>query len=108
MLRHQEPVRGLHWFPGGRLLMGESFSDAALRKVRKEIGLTAAVCRVLGTWNTLFEQSVRAPRQQASGRLASQPASQPDDWFFNPRIQKKTYKTLLFLVFSAPEWEKTL
>ena len=65
VLRHQEPVRGLHWFPGGRLLMGEGFSDAALRKVRKEIGLTAAVCRVLGTWNTLFEQSVRPPRQQA-------------------------------------------
>ena len=34
VLRHSEPVRGLHWFPGGRLLFGETFTEAALRKVR--------------------------------------------------------------------------
>ena len=33
VLRHSEPVRGLHWFPGGRLLFGETFTEAALRKV---------------------------------------------------------------------------
>ena len=74
VLRHSEPVRGLHWFPGGRLLFGETFTEAALRKVRalqapsyytkpslslhpvlfwrqvrKEIGLSATGCRVLGT-----------------------------------------------------------
>ena len=38
VLRHSEPVRGLHWFPGGRLLFGETFTEAALRKVR-------ALCR---------------------------------------------------------------
>ena len=40
VLRHSEPVRGLHWFPGGRLLFGETFTEAALRKVR-------ALCRLL-------------------------------------------------------------
>ena len=79
MLRHQEPVRGLHWFPGGRLLMGESFSDAALRKVRKEIGLTAAVCRVLGTWNTLFEQSV--PEAESKTTPTHVNAPKPDSGF---------------------------
>ena len=65
VLRHSEPVRGLHWFPGGRLLFGETFTEAALRtaslsgsrchtpsfwrQVRKEIGLSATGCRVLGT-----------------------------------------------------------
>ena len=57
VLRHAEPVRALYWYPGGRLLMGESFSDAALRKARKEIGLSASYCQTLGTWNTLFEKS---------------------------------------------------
>ena len=55
--RHAEPVRGLYWFPGGRLLMRETFFEAALRKSRKEIGLKISACKVLGTWNTLFERS---------------------------------------------------
>ena len=44
--------------------MGESFGDAAQRKVRKEIGLSSTFCRTLGTWNTLFERSAwGAPTQ---------------------------------------------
>lgn len=56
--RHTEPVRALHWFPGGRLLKGESFFEAARRKLRKEVNLTdVQPCALLGTWNTLFERS---------------------------------------------------
>ena len=57
LLRHAEPVKGLWWWPGGRLNFGESFADAALRKVKKEVGLHACFRQVLGTWNTLFERS---------------------------------------------------
>lgn len=45
--------RGLYWYPGGRLLMRESFFEAARRKVRKEVGLAdMTACKLLGTWNT--------------------------------------------------------
>ena len=57
--RHAEPVKGVYWWPGGRLLLGESFLEAALRKIRGELGGGGAIaCRgPLGTWNTLFERS---------------------------------------------------
>ena len=57
--RHAEPVKGVYWWPGGRMLMGETFAEAAIRKVKKEIGLNAVVCQghVLGVWNTFFERS---------------------------------------------------
>lgn len=57
VLRHAEPVKGVWWYPGGRLLMGESFAEAARRKVRRETGLQACFRQVLGTFNTLFEKS---------------------------------------------------
>ena len=55
--RHAEPVRGVYWFPGGRLLMGETFIEAAARKGHKETGLRIQVSEMLGTWNTFFERS---------------------------------------------------
>ena len=56
--RHAEPVKGIYWFPGGRLLLGEGFLEAAVRKVRHEIGVEVTPCaRPLGTWSTLFERS---------------------------------------------------
>lgn len=56
--RHSEPVKGLYWWVGGRLLLGESFAEAAVRKVSKELGVDATACaEPLGTWNTLFEMS---------------------------------------------------
>ena len=35
--RHAEPVRGLYWVSGGRLLRGETFAAAAVRKVRDHV-----------------------------------------------------------------------
>jgi 8-oxo-dGTP pyrophosphatase MutT (NUDIX family) len=37
--RASEPAKGLWWWPGGRLLKGESFFDAAKRKAQQETGL---------------------------------------------------------------------
>jgi ADP-ribose pyrophosphatase YjhB (NUDIX family) len=56
--RSCEPVKGVWWLPGGRLLKGETFFDAARRKAREETGITNVTCiQVLGVWNTFFPTS---------------------------------------------------
>ena len=56
--RGSEPVKGVWWLPGGRLLKGETFVAAATRKAREETGLTAIrPVQVLGVWNTFFPTS---------------------------------------------------
>lgn len=56
--RSSEPVKGVWWLPGGRLLKGETFFDAARRKAQQETGLTNVTCiQVLGVWNTFFPTS---------------------------------------------------
>jgi ADP-ribose pyrophosphatase YjhB (NUDIX family) len=58
VLRSSEPVKGVWWLPGGRLLKGESFFVAAKRKAQEETGLTNVTCiQVLGVWNTFFPTS---------------------------------------------------
>eukprot|EP00980_Cylindrotheca_fusiformis_P000312 scaffold73_cov118-Cylindrotheca_fusiformis.AAC.8 len=37
--RASDPAKGVWWWPGGRLLKGESFFDAAIRKAHQETGL---------------------------------------------------------------------
>ena len=45
-------------FIGGRLLKGETFFAAAIRKAKEETGLTdARPVQVLGVWNTFFPTS---------------------------------------------------
>ncbi|GKY93715.1 hypothetical protein MPSEU_000338600 [Mayamaea pseudoterrestris] len=56
--RSSEPVKGAWWWPGGRLLKGETFFDAAKRKARQEAGITNVNCiQILGVWNTFFPTS---------------------------------------------------
>ena len=56
--RVREPVKGVYWWPGGRLFFGESFFDASARLSSKDTGLTQVrPQRVLGTWSTVFEKS---------------------------------------------------
>jgi ADP-ribose pyrophosphatase YjhB (NUDIX family) len=56
--RSSEPAKGLWWLPGGRLLKGETFFQAAIRKARQETGLAAVEpIQVLGVWNTFFPTS---------------------------------------------------
>ncbi|VEU37370.1 unnamed protein product [Pseudo-nitzschia multistriata] len=56
--RSSEPVKGAWWWPGGRMLKGETFFDAAERKARQETGLSDVTCvQVLGIWNTFFPTS---------------------------------------------------
>ena len=56
--RATEPVKGVWWWPGGRLLKGETFFDAARRKAQQETGLTQVTpIQILGFWNTFFPTS---------------------------------------------------
>jgi len=56
--RSSEPVKGVWWLPGGRLLKGETFFAAAIRKAQEETGLTDVTpIQVLGVWNTFFPTS---------------------------------------------------
>tara|TARA_B110000305_G_C19244757_1_gene541757 strand:+ start:82 stop:858 length:777 start_codon:yes stop_codon:yes gene_type:complete len=56
--RKDEPAKGLWWFPGGRILKGETFFQAALRKTTEETGLSdAAAIQILGVYQTFFSKS---------------------------------------------------
>lgn len=56
--RASEPAKGLWWWPGGRLLKGETFFAAATRKAQQETGITnVKPIQVLGIWNTFFPTS---------------------------------------------------
>lgn len=56
--RASEPAKGLWWWPGGRILKGETFFDAAKRKAMQETGISdVEPIQVLGVWNTFFPKS---------------------------------------------------
>lgn len=58
VLRSSEPAKGIWWLPGGRLLKGETFFDAAVRKAKQEAGIDKVrPIQVLGVWNTFFPRS---------------------------------------------------
>ena len=58
MERASEPVKGVWWWPGGRMYKGETFFSAAVRKTKEETGLSdAKPIQVLGVWNTFFPTS---------------------------------------------------
>lgn len=54
--RKHEPARYKWWFPGGRLLKGESLKEAAVRKAREELGLGIEVEKKLGVYETNFSK----------------------------------------------------
>lgn len=61
--RGQEPLKGEYWVVGGRILMGEAAADAAVRKVRTEVGveLEARDLTFLGYYEDEFTSSAFGP-----------------------------------------------
>lgn len=55
LLRKNEPAAGQWWFPGGRVLFGETREDAARRKLEEECGLVATEFQEAGTFDIFLE-----------------------------------------------------
>jgi colanic acid biosynthesis protein WcaH len=53
-LRNNKPAQGTYWFPGGRILKGETLLEAAHRKTRQETGLNIKIIKQLGADETIF------------------------------------------------------
>lgn len=54
--RKNQPASNQWWFPGGRVLFYESRSDAAIRKLREECGITQSyVFEELNTFDWFFD-----------------------------------------------------
>lgn len=61
--RLNEPAAGQWWFPGGRVCYGERRAEAAIRKLREEVGIIGEAPLELFTEDLLFlEKEVDAPR----------------------------------------------
>ena len=46
-LRNNKPAQGTYWFPGGRVLKGETLFEAAQRKTKQETGLNIKIIKQL-------------------------------------------------------------
>lgn len=58
--RRDKPAANIWWWPGGRMLKGETFYTAACRKIKEETGNSTSDVRpvtVLRVWNTFFSDS---------------------------------------------------
>ena len=55
LLRRNAPALGQWWFPGGRVLFGESRYDAAKRKLHEECGLSSTRFQEMGTFDIVFD-----------------------------------------------------
>lgn len=53
--RSNKPAQGQWWFPGGRVLKGETLANAARRKMLEEVGLMPQTLEYIGGDETLFD-----------------------------------------------------
>lgn len=54
--RDREPARNQFWLPGGRILRGESFVEAAKRIAKSEVGLSVSKLTNIGIGNLVFQE----------------------------------------------------
>jgi colanic acid biosynthesis protein WcaH len=52
--RLNNPAKGKWWFPGGRILKNELIKNAAVRKIKDEVGLNAKFRKILSIQETIF------------------------------------------------------
>ena len=97
--RKNEPQKGDWWFPGGRIFKNEKLREAALRKVKQEVGLPAKIKEELGTYeffsrkgyfkgtNTHMIAAVFLVEVSASKKVILDWQSSGSKWFtsINPR-----------------------
>jgi colanic acid biosynthesis protein WcaH len=58
-LRHNEPLKGQWFTPGGRLLKNERWQDGLARIAKAELGLTVTsdAFQLMGVWDHFYENS---------------------------------------------------
>lgn len=94
--RRDKPAAHIFWWPGGRMFRGETFFDAAIRKIREETGNKDAIVNPVGVvnvWNTFFPDS-SWDEHRSEERRGTQTVnivvscmlddSQGDSWTLNP------------------------
>jgi colanic acid biosynthesis protein WcaH len=55
--RARHPLKGKWWVPGGRVLKGETISQAASRKILEELGVEAEISESLGYYEGHFREN---------------------------------------------------
>ena len=56
MRRRNEPAKGQWWFPGGRILKGESLIEALRREIREETGLEISEYKLINVYSRVFPE----------------------------------------------------
>jgi colanic acid biosynthesis protein WcaH len=58
-LRHNEPLKGKWFTPGGRLLKNERWQDGLTRLAKAELGVTVTpdAFQLMGVWDHFYEDS---------------------------------------------------
>lgn len=54
--RDRDPAKDQYWLPGGRILRGESFVEAAKRIAKGEVGLSISKLTNIGIGNLVFKE----------------------------------------------------
>ncbi|MBI2602107.1 MAG: NUDIX domain-containing protein [Deltaproteobacteria bacterium] len=104
--RKNEPLKGLYWVPGGRLLKNERLDDAVRRKMKEEIGVEVEILKHLGYFEEFFERTEQNADsgvhslsmvylvEPVSETIVLDDQSSDWDWFDELPEQLVHYKTL--------------
>jgi colanic acid biosynthesis protein WcaH len=55
--RKNPPAKNQWWFPGGRILKGETIQQASIRKAKEELGLSVKFERIIGVYEKFFDDA---------------------------------------------------
>lgn len=74
--RDNEPLKGEWWVPGGRVLKGETLTDAVHRKMKEEVGLEVDIHEFVGLYEGFFDKSAHGvPTHTVSAVFVVRPIS---------------------------------
>ena len=55
--RNFEPLKGIYWLPGGRVLRGELLQEAVIRKMREELGVDVSIISLAGFHDYIYKEN---------------------------------------------------
>lgn len=98
--RSEEPAEGTWFFPGGRIMKGETFEKTAIRKAREEIGLgiKKGSLKLLGVGETVFPEA-KIPRHTVNVVFLIKIAGQN-----KLKLIKEHHSELVWFTKISPMW----